>query len=231
MNANKTVMLITLWVGGAVSMQNCKDDSSSATTSAENTDALCQDGIDNDGDGFTDCGDTDCLGVPACSSDTDSDADSDGDTDSDTDSDSDADTDTPQLIVGEACDDGSTCVAITPPGPPGLGVCMEPCSAPGEPCTETPYEAIDECTLSTPSGLFCVLKCPLWEDCPPYQECNDEMATMRMCLPVEGTDTDLDSDTAGDTDGDAGVDTDTTSEPDPGCPLNSGWPCVCNRLG
>ncbi len=43
----------------------------------------CMDGIDNDGDGFIDCDDQDCLTKPACNE---------GDTDTDTDSDTDTDT-------------------------------------------------------------------------------------------------------------------------------------------
>jgi hypothetical protein len=60
-----------------------------------------------------------------------------------------------------------------------MGICMEPCETAGEPCTETPWEAIDECALLTSEGLFCVLQCPLWELCPPGQECNNEMARHR----------------------------------------------------
>jgi len=46
----------------------------------ENTNALCQDGLDNDGDGLTDCADDDCLGNPditVCDADADGIADSD----------------------------------------------------------------------------------------------------------------------------------------------------------
>ncbi len=52
----------------------------------------CDDGLDNDGDGISDCDDPDCFGESVC--DGESDADADGDTDSDTDADADADADT-----------------------------------------------------------------------------------------------------------------------------------------
>ena len=73
----------------------------------------CRDGLDNDGDGLTDCADPDCDGLDGCvyesddtaletdadtdadaDTDTDSDSDADGDSDADSDSDSDADADT-----------------------------------------------------------------------------------------------------------------------------------------
>jgi len=38
----------------------------SKSESAENTDELCSDGIDNDGDGFIDCDDWDCDGTGPC---------------------------------------------------------------------------------------------------------------------------------------------------------------------
>jgi predicted extracellular nuclease len=56
----------------------------------------CEDGKDNDNDGQTDCGDSDCAGNAACAegdTDTDTDADTDADADADTDADADADTD------------------------------------------------------------------------------------------------------------------------------------------
>ena len=60
----------------------------------------CTDRVDNDQDGYYDCGDNDCWGSPDCADegDADTDADSDSDADSDADTDSDADADTP---VGE----------------------------------------------------------------------------------------------------------------------------------
>ncbi len=64
----------------------------------EITATQCQDGLDNDMDGYTDCDDLDCQGYVFCSggdgdADTDSDTDADASTDSDTDSDTDTDPD------------------------------------------------------------------------------------------------------------------------------------------
>ncbi len=62
----------------------------------EITATQCQDGLDNDGDGYADCDDLDCQGYVFCSggdgdTDTDSDTDVDASTDTDTDSDTDPD--------------------------------------------------------------------------------------------------------------------------------------------
>ena len=70
----------------------------------------CQDGLDNDSDGYTDCDDLNCQGYVFCAGgDGDTDGDSDTDTDSDTDSDTDTDTDTdtdPDGGGGDAGDSG-----------------------------------------------------------------------------------------------------------------------------
>ncbi len=44
----------------------CSDASEKFPTKAENTAAQCQDGKDNDGDGFTDCDDQNCQVLPVC---------------------------------------------------------------------------------------------------------------------------------------------------------------------
>ena len=55
----------------------------------------CDDGADNDRDGFFDCDDNDCQNSPICTGgDADTDTDTDGDVDTDTDTDADADADT-----------------------------------------------------------------------------------------------------------------------------------------
>ncbi len=59
----------------------------------------CEDGADNDLDGYFDCQDNECWFSPACAEE--SDADTDSDSDSDTDSDTDTDTDTD--IGGGTC--------------------------------------------------------------------------------------------------------------------------------
>jgi len=77
----------------------------SSSIEKENTSEFCRDDVDNDGDGLTDCVDTDCRGFDFCkedggmyadggSGDSDGDTDSDTDTDTDTDSDTDTDADT-----------------------------------------------------------------------------------------------------------------------------------------
>jgi hypothetical protein len=72
----------------------------------EITATQCQDGLDNDRDGYTDCDDLDCQGYVFCSGgDGDTDTDSDTDTDTDTDSDTDSDTD-PDGGGGDAGDGG-----------------------------------------------------------------------------------------------------------------------------
>jgi len=48
------------WIGSPKN-GSCQDASGGAT------EAICDDGIDNDGDGATDCDDSDCSGDPACS--------------------------------------------------------------------------------------------------------------------------------------------------------------------
>ena len=68
----------------------------------EITATQCQDGLDNDADGYTDCNDLDCQGYVFCSG-----SDGDTDTDADTDTDSDTDTDTdPDAGGGDAGDGG-----------------------------------------------------------------------------------------------------------------------------
>ncbi len=62
---------------------------------SEDTLTACSDDIDNDGDGFVDCDDSQCLSFGICGQpDTDTDSDTDTDTDSDADADSDSDTTT-----------------------------------------------------------------------------------------------------------------------------------------
>lgn len=51
----------------------------------------CSDGADNDGDGYYDCNDLDCMLAPDCEGDADTDTDTDSDTDTDTDTDTDVD--------------------------------------------------------------------------------------------------------------------------------------------
>ena len=79
------------------------DAGSTVLDGLEITATQCQDEIENDGDGLTDCDDLDCQGYVFCvddgttdtdvDTDSDSDTGTDGDSDSDTDSDSDIDTD------------------------------------------------------------------------------------------------------------------------------------------
>jgi hypothetical protein len=70
-------------------------DSPPSVKVEENTPEVCDDGIDNDGDGLTDCDDDGCAPLDVCGGgDGDTDADSDSDSDADADADSDADADT-----------------------------------------------------------------------------------------------------------------------------------------
>ncbi len=71
------------WGGGCGSNSHGDRDAASGDASdsgpVENTNALCGDGLDNDGDGTTDCEDSDCLGNPditVCDADADGIADS-----------------------------------------------------------------------------------------------------------------------------------------------------------
>ncbi len=72
----------------------------------EITATQCQDGLDNDRDGYIDCDDLDCQGYVFCSGgDGDTDTDSDTDTESAADTDSETDTD-PDAGGGDAGDGG-----------------------------------------------------------------------------------------------------------------------------
>lgn len=76
---------------GLFALAGCADGSSSSGIDGMEISAgQCQDAVDNDGDGLTDCADVDCQGFVFC---VDGGSDSDTDTDTDTDSDSDSDSD------------------------------------------------------------------------------------------------------------------------------------------
>ncbi|MCB0510787.1 MAG: hypothetical protein H6579_07430 [Chitinophagales bacterium] len=60
MKARNTTILILAFLFGMATLSSCKEDDPSDNTE------LCNDGIDNDGDGFIDCADFDCSGNSAC---------------------------------------------------------------------------------------------------------------------------------------------------------------------
>jgi hypothetical protein len=96
-------MAIAVVLGGGAS--GCGDDSGGV----ESTLAACQDGVDNDQDGHTDCADQDCQIYSMCAAadaDADAGADADADADADGDADSDADGDEGTADDGTA-DDGA----------------------------------------------------------------------------------------------------------------------------
>lgn len=53
-------------ISSIFTLSSCGDDDLIPTTTLENTLALCQDGIDNDGDGVIDCDDGDCAAFTVC---------------------------------------------------------------------------------------------------------------------------------------------------------------------
>ncbi len=55
----KSTLLIALFTFSLTVYQSCKDDDESPVE-------ICNDGIDNDGDGFIDCDDDDCASEPSC---------------------------------------------------------------------------------------------------------------------------------------------------------------------
>ncbi len=101
---------VVLAVSVHLILQSCKtpDD-------LENERGLCDNGVDDDGDGDTDCDDIDCLASdPICDVTSDGDADSDtdsdngGDADADSDADSDVDGDADSDVDGDADSDEET---------------------------------------------------------------------------------------------------------------------------
>lgn len=89
----------------AILLVSCSDGDGGPAEAYEGDAAgECEDGADDDRDGFFDCDDNGCMGSSVCAgaesdadTDADSDSDSDSDSDTDTDSDSDSDTDTDTL--------------------------------------------------------------------------------------------------------------------------------------
>lgn len=126
---------------------------------------LCSDGIDNDGDGATDCDDLGC--VRFCGGDGDSDTDADGETDgggdgdADTDADGDADTDTHADGDADTDADVDEDVDTRPP--------IIPCAGDGDcPDTLRCYDyALDGVQICAPRGATCLgaASCGAGVDC------------------------------------------------------------------
>jgi len=57
----KLILLLTLFILSVTVYQSCKSDDDSQSPVE-----ICNDGIDNDNDGFTDCEDSDCDSDSSC---------------------------------------------------------------------------------------------------------------------------------------------------------------------
>ncbi|MBC8884453.1 hypothetical protein H9X57_16970 [Flavobacterium piscinae] len=56
----RPILLLLLFSFSMIIYQSCKSDDDSIPVE------ICNDGIDNDNDGFTDCDDNDCVSDPSC---------------------------------------------------------------------------------------------------------------------------------------------------------------------
>jgi hypothetical protein len=104
--------------GNAVYVDAGEDDAGPVD---ENTLETCQDGHDNDRDGFVDCDDQDCSIFAMCvGGDSDSDTDTDTDTDADADADADVDADADADVDSDTdADSDADCWAEWPNDCPG----------------------------------------------------------------------------------------------------------------
>lgn len=100
----------------------CSSDTGSSG-SAENTAALCNNGLDDDGDGFTDCADQDCWRLSICS-----DAVGSGDT---LGSDVTPPGDAADGTTAETTGDATPAEIDAPPGPDTSGPTCDPCTGKG----------------------------------------------------------------------------------------------------
>lgn len=63
-------MVVPLVFLGILVITACSNDPGGSTPTTEDTVTLCEDGVDNDGDGHIDCNDADCLGLSPCAENT-----------------------------------------------------------------------------------------------------------------------------------------------------------------
>ena len=123
------------------------------------------------------------------------------------------------------CSNGTTCLTFD-----GVtGWCAAECcnfiSTDPTYCTNQ-TSGTEECFIYTDSKtdgpFYCNIACNDASDCPKGTDCLEIPGWKKICQGFADTDTDTDSDS--DTDTDTDTDTDFAD-----CPLNSGYPCACDK--
>jgi len=165
---------------------------------------ICDDGIDNDQDGFTDCSDSDC---PACLPETDC---SDG---VDNDSDGYSDCDDSDCAADPACINANSCVGWCGESAPGGCYCDESCSVIGDCCADV-CNACGELTFCSP-GTETDCSDGVDNDGDGFTDCSD--SDCPACLPETDCSDDVDNDYDGYNDC---ADSDCAESPDCSC---VGW--------
>ncbi len=192
-----TVVLLTCLFNGCakstpVGVDTPTDTGETDTREDENTLDRCDDSLDNDGDGHTDCEDQDCEVFVMCEGGGDSDGDADMDTDADGDTDADTDSDSdlcPPGVEGcpctpdELCERDLICIA---------GICVG-AMADGDADTDVDTDADTDIDtdVDTDADTDTGDACPAGnEGCPCAGGLCEDALTCVNGICVEGSDTD-----------------------------------------